>query len=402
MSIKFSKTPGNNEIRLSTDTKVQMWDPRKTKDKPVFNFHENGAGTVKFSSTQEKLFRALAGGHLCGSCDDYDNANVLTEADLKDAKKRFIDKDKSLFGDINVTEFRYDEQAGIVNLTTDKGDILRIDLLTKSEKAVQEANKKNGKTVSGQTNTTPSAPAKAKPDNTKTKPDASKKPAVKTNIQSKKNITTAKTTKNSKKADEKTQKAAAKNTTKAVQKKKEEAMLKFDKLARQKKEIEPEMIRELFPGDNELYEKVKEMKRKQKETEENIIKKMDEYERKSKSMANTYYYNKSPEKSVEYNVSNNEELKNKLDNSRDIEKEKEKTKNEKEIQDSIDKICKNKNITTIIIAHRLSTVKNADIIYVINNGKIAEYGKVGELMENKGIFERMWNDYQTAVEWRVV
>ena len=78
-----------------------------------------------------------------------------------------------------------------------------------------------------------------------------------------------------------------------VQKQKEEAVLKFDKLARQKKEIEPEMIRELFPGDNELYEKVKEMKRKQKETEENMIKKMDEYEKKSKSMSNTYYYNKT-------------------------------------------------------------------------------------------------------------
>ena len=39
-------------------------------------------------------------------------------------------------------------------------------------------------------------------------------------------------------------------------------MLAFDKLARQKREIEPEMIRELFPGDNELYEKVKEMKKR--------------------------------------------------------------------------------------------------------------------------------------------
>ena len=77
-----------------------------------------------------------------------------------------------------------------------------------------------------------------------------------------------------------------------VQKQKEEAMLKFDKLARQKKEIEPEMIRELFPGDNELYENIKEMKRLQKEKEENIIKKMDNYEKRNKSMTNNYFYNK--------------------------------------------------------------------------------------------------------------
>ena len=35
-------------------------------------------------------------------------------------------------------------------------------------------------------------------------------------------------------------------------------------------------------------------------------------------------------------------------------------------------------------------------------GRIAESGKVKDLIENKGIFEKMWNDYQTAVEWRVV
>ena len=89
-----------------------------------------------------------------------------------------------------------------------------------------------------------------------------------------------------------------------VQKQKEEAVLKFDKLARQKKEIEPEMIRELFPGDNELYENVKEMKRMQKEKEENIIKKMDEYERKNRSMSNTCYIDNTKEEN-EKNDNNN-------------------------------------------------------------------------------------------------
>ena len=94
-----------------------------------------------------------------------------------------------------------------------------------------------------------------------------------------------------KKQREKLAKQRAQASTE-VQKQKEEAVLKFDKLARQKREIEPEMIRELFPGDNELYENIKEMKRMQRETEENLIKKMDNYEKRNKSMSNTYYYSK--------------------------------------------------------------------------------------------------------------
>ena len=73
--------------------------------------------------------------------------------------------------------------------------------------------------------------------------------------------------------------------------------------------------------------------------------------------------------------------------------------NEVRVQNAISNLAKGK--TVIMIAHRLTAVKNADIIYVINNGKIAESGKAKDLIENKGIFEKMWNDYQTAVEWRV-
>ena len=74
--------------------------------------------------------------------------------------------------------------------------------------------------------------------------------------------------------------------------------------------------------------------------------------------------------------------------------------NEVRVQNAITNLAKDK--TVIMIAHRLTAVKNADIIYVINNGKIAESGRINELIENKGLFEKMWNDYQTAVEWRVV
>ena len=65
------------------------------------------------------------------------------------------------------------------------------------------------------------------------------------------------------------------------------------------------------------------------------------------------------------------------------------SENEKKIQDSIDKITKNKNITTIIIAHRLSTVKNADVIMFINNGSIIEKGTHEELLRKNGEYLKL-------------
>ena len=65
------------------------------------------------------------------------------------------------------------------------------------------------------------------------------------------------------------------------------------------------------------------------------------------------------------------------------------SKNEKEVQDSIDKICKNKNITTILIAHRLSTVKNADIIMFVKDGTIVEKGSHKELLGKKGEYMKL-------------
>lgn len=60
-----------------------------------------------------------------------------------------------------------------------------------------------------------------------------------------------------------------------------------------------------------------------------------------------------------------------------------------------------KGKTVIMIAHRLSTVANADCIYVLQNGQIAEYGKREQLCSSNGLFAKMWKDYQTSVQWKV-
>ncbi|HPK40960.1 MAG TPA: ATP-binding cassette domain-containing protein, partial [Candidatus Cloacimonadota bacterium] len=49
-----------------------------------------------------------------------------------------------------------------------------------------------------------------------------------------------------------------------------------------------------------------------------------------------------------------------------------------------------KNRTTLIIAHRLSTVKNADLIYVMQNGEITEVGSHEELMNIKGYYHQLY------------
>lgn len=57
---------------------------------------------------------------------------------------------------------------------------------------------------------------------------------------------------------------------------------------------------------------------------------------------------------------------------------------EKKIQDSIERLVKNR--TTLIVAHRLSTIRNADKIAVVGEGGIIEFGTYGELMAKQGVF----------------
>ena len=65
--------------------------------------------------------------------------------------------------------------------------------------------------------------------------------------------------------------------------------------------------------------------------------------------------------------------------------------NEHKIQMALERLLKGK--TTIMIAHRLHTIINADQICVFQEGRIAETGKHTELVEQQGIYSRMWNDY---------
>ena len=53
-----------------------------------------------------------------------------------------------------------------------------------------------------------------------------------------------------------------------------------------------------------------------------------------------------------------------------------------------------KGKTTILIAHRISTIKNADIIMVLDNGKIREVGSHNELINNNGIYKDMFEKQQ--------
>ena len=64
------------------------------------------------------------------------------------------------------------------------------------------------------------------------------------------------------------------------------------------------------------------------------------------------------------------------------------TKTEQEIQNSLNKISKGR--TVLMIAHRLSTVVDADKILVMQNGAIVEAGSHKKLISNKGIYASMW------------
>lgn len=73
--------------------------------------------------------------------------------------------------------------------------------------------------------------------------------------------------------------------------------------------------------------------------------------------------------------------------------------NEHIIQASFKELSKDK--TTLMIAHRLSTVINADRILVMENGKIVESGTHNELLTLGGVYKKLWSEYQKAANWRI-
>lgn len=73
--------------------------------------------------------------------------------------------------------------------------------------------------------------------------------------------------------------------------------------------------------------------------------------------------------------------------------------NETKVQNAITELAKGK--TVIMIAHRLSTVKNCDCIYVMKDGAVCESGTHQELMNNNGQYKKMYEEYSRSIDWKV-
>lgn len=73
--------------------------------------------------------------------------------------------------------------------------------------------------------------------------------------------------------------------------------------------------------------------------------------------------------------------------------------NEHRIQKAFEVLTKGK--TVLMIAHRLSTVRNADSILVLQDGKIAEQGNHKSLLAQHGAYAAMWEDYQRSARWKL-
>ncbi|MBQ8162452.1 MAG: ABC transporter ATP-binding protein [Clostridia bacterium] len=73
--------------------------------------------------------------------------------------------------------------------------------------------------------------------------------------------------------------------------------------------------------------------------------------------------------------------------------------NESLIQKAFATLAKGR--TVIMIAHRLSTVVNADEIIVLDEGRVAEKGTHDALVQKGGLYARMWKDYNQAVQWKI-
>jgi len=73
--------------------------------------------------------------------------------------------------------------------------------------------------------------------------------------------------------------------------------------------------------------------------------------------------------------------------------------NEREIQQALMRLMQGK--TVVMIAHRLTSVTDADNIVVMEEGHIAEQGTHSQLLQKEGLYCRMWKEYQQSVEWDI-
>lgn len=73
--------------------------------------------------------------------------------------------------------------------------------------------------------------------------------------------------------------------------------------------------------------------------------------------------------------------------------------NEALVQKAFAELSKDK--TVIMIAHRLTTVRNADKIFVLKDGQIEDAGTHDDLVKSGSLYAKMWKDYQTSISWKV-
>ncbi len=73
--------------------------------------------------------------------------------------------------------------------------------------------------------------------------------------------------------------------------------------------------------------------------------------------------------------------------------------NEHLIQEAFKKLTKGK--TVLMIAHRLTSVTSSDNILVMDGGRIVEQGTHKGLLQNQGLYAKMWNEYQQSVNWKI-
>lgn len=73
--------------------------------------------------------------------------------------------------------------------------------------------------------------------------------------------------------------------------------------------------------------------------------------------------------------------------------------NEVRVGQALSELSKGK--TVVMIAHRLSSITKADRIYVLREGHIEEQGTFRQLLEESGLFARMWKNYSEAAQWKI-